>query len=158
MTTSKVIFRLTLGIRLFLAVVFIGYGGLKLLGYQYYYGDWVMDKHTVSGTSLVWAFYGYSPVYGRFTGLFELIPAVLLLSSRTATLGASALFAVSLNITVMDFAFDYPTVKYLVLCYTLLCLVLMVHDRKRLLLLVRPPAEIAALHRARDGAARPARR
>jgi uncharacterized membrane protein YphA (DoxX/SURF4 family) len=150
--------RLTLGIRLLLAAVFISYGGSKLLGYQYYYGDWVMDKHTVSGTSLVWAFYGYSPVYGRFTGLFELVPAVLLLSSRTATLGAAALFAVGLNITVMDFAFDYPAVKYLALCYTLLCLVPMVHDRKRLLLLVRAPAVIEALAGARVDATGPTRR
>ncbi|WP_028934106.1 hypothetical protein [Pseudonocardia spinosispora] len=137
--------RVMLGVRLFLALVFIVYGGVKLLGGQYYYGDWVLDKKTVQGPSLVWAFYGYSPFYGRMTGLFELLPALMLLSSRTATLGACALFAVGLNVTVMDFAFGYPEVKYYILGYTLLCVSLMVYDRKRLLLLVRRPAEIRAL-------------
>jgi hypothetical protein len=127
-----------LGIRLFLALVFTFYGGLKLLGGQYYYGDWVIDKHTTDGTSLVWAFYGYSPFYGRATGLFELIPALMLLHRRTATLGAAALLAVGLNITLMDFAFDFPLVKYFALGYTLLCVVLLVHDRARLRLLVAP--------------------
>ena len=82
---------------------------------------------------MVWAFYGYSEIYGRFTGLYELLPALMLLSRRTATLGAMALFAVSLNITVMDFAYGYPSVKYFSLAYTLLCLFLVVQDRHRLL-------------------------
>lgn len=133
MGTNKVKSRLVLGIRLLLAAIFTFYGVVKLSGGQYYYGDWVMDKDTVDGTSLVWAFYGYSPFYGRITGLFELLPALLLLSRRTATLGALALFAVSLNITLMDFGFDYPMVKYLALTYTLLCALLIFWDRQRLL-------------------------
>src|SRR4051812_16240147 len=95
-------------IRVFLAVTFATYGLVKVLGGQYNYGDWVIDKKTVDGTSLVWAFYGYSPFYGRFTGLFELLPALMLLSKRTATIGAAALFAVALNVTAMDFGFHYP--------------------------------------------------
>lgn len=133
MGSNKATSRLILGVRLLLAAIFVCYGVLKLLGGQYYYGDWVMDKDTVDGTSLVWAFYGYSPFYGRITGLFELLPALLLLSRRTATLGALALFAVSLNITLMDFAFDYPMVKYFALTYTLLCAFLLYCDRRRLL-------------------------
>src|SRR5512138_152844 len=60
-------------IRVLLAITFATYGLVKVLGGQYNYGDWVIDKKTVDGTSLVWAFYGYSPFYGRFTGLFELV-------------------------------------------------------------------------------------
>lgn len=82
---------------------------------------------------MVWALYGYPPVYGRFTGLYEVVPALLLLSRRTATLGALGLFAVSLNVTVMDFAFGYPMVKYFALTYTLLCVFLIVQDRERLM-------------------------
>jgi uncharacterized membrane protein YphA (DoxX/SURF4 family) len=124
--------RLITAVRLLLFVVFAGYGTIKLLGGQYDYGDWVISNRTQDGTSVVWAFYGYSPVYGRFTGLYELLPALLLLSRRTATLGALALFAVSLNITVMDFAYGYPMVKYFALAYTLLCLFLVAQDRDRL--------------------------
>lgn len=125
--------RLVTAVRVLMFAVFAGYGSIKLLGGQYDYGDWVISNRTADGTSVVWAFYGYSPVYGRFTGLYELLPALMLLSRRTATLGAMALFAVSLNITVMDFAYGYPMVKYFALAYTLLCLFLVVQDRDRLL-------------------------
>ena len=133
-------------IRVFLAITFATYGLVKVLGGQYNYGDWVIDKKTVDGTSLVWAFYGYSPMYGRFTGLFELVPAILLLIPRTATIGAAALFAVALNVTVMDFGFHYPAVKYFALGYTGLLAVLLWADREKLslLLLSREQARVVA--------------
>jgi len=140
-------------IRVFLAITFGTYGLVKVLGGQYNYGDWVIDKKTVDGTSLVWAFYGYSPMYGRFTGLFELVPAILLLIPRTATIGAAALFAVALNVTAMDFGFHYPAVKYFALGYTVLLGVLLWADREKLslLLLSREQARaIAAAPPARD--------
>lgn len=123
-------------IRVFLGITFATYGLVKVLGGQYNYGDWVIDKKTVDGTSLVWAFYGYSPFYGRFTGLFELVPAILLLIPRTATIGAAALFAVALNVTAMDFGYDYPAVKYFALVYTILLGVLLWADREKLSLLL----------------------
>jgi uncharacterized membrane protein YphA (DoxX/SURF4 family) len=133
-------------IRVFLAITFATYGLVKVLGGQYNYGDWVIDKKTVDGTSLVWAFYGYSPMYGRFTGLFELVPATLLLIPRTATIGAAALFAVALNVTAMDFGFHYPAVKYFALGYTVLLAVLLWADREKLslLLLSREQARVVA--------------
>jgi len=133
-------------IRVFLAITFATYGFVKVLGGQYNYGDWVIDKKTVDGTSLVWAFYGYSPMYGRFTGLFELVPAILLLIPRTATIGAAALFAVALNVTAMDFGFHYPAVKYFALGYTVLLAVLLWADREKLslLLLSREQARVVA--------------
>lgn len=145
-------------IRVFLAITFGAYGLVKVLGGQYNYGDWIIDKKTVDGTSLVWAFYGYSPMYGRFTGLFELVPAILLFIPRTATIGAAALFAVALNVTAMDFGFHYPAVKYFALGYTVLLGVLLWADREKfaLLLLNReqarailaaPPVLSAAAHR-----------
>ncbi|MGQ0767224.1 MAG: hypothetical protein ACT4OZ_16370 [Gemmatimonadota bacterium] len=122
--------------RVFLGLIFMTYGIVKVLGGQYYYGPWVMDKATVDGPSLVWAFFGYSQVYGRATGLFELGPAILILIPRTATIGAAALFAVSLNITIMDFAYGYPSVKYLALFYTVLLAWLLWVDRHKILLLL----------------------
>ena len=136
-------------IRVFLAITFATYGLVKVLGGQYNYGDWVIDKKTVDGTSLVWAFYGYSPMYGRFTGLFELVPAILLLIPRTATIGAAALFAVALNVTAMDFGFHYPAVKYFALGYTVLLAVLLWADREKLSLL------LLSREQARDVAASP---
>ena len=123
-------------IRIALGLIFAMYGLLKVLGGQYNYADWVIDKKTTDGTSLVWAFFGYSQFYGRLTGLFELIPAILLMIPRTATIGAAALFAVSLNITAMDFAYGYPAVKYMALLYTILLGVLLCSDRHKLMLLL----------------------
>src|SRR5436309_9829651 len=119
-------------IRVFLGITFATYGLVKVLGGQYNYGDWVIDKKTADGTSLVWAFYGYSPFYGRFTGLFELVPAIMLLIPRTATIGAAALFAVAVNVTAMDFGYHYPAVKWFALVYTILLAVLLWADRERL--------------------------
>lgn len=152
---AKLVSRVLVGIRIFLAAVFVMYGSIKLLGGQYYYGDWTMTKQSADGAGMVWAFYGYSQVYGRFTGLFEFVPALMLLHPRTATLGASALFAVGLNITVMDFAFNFPVVKYFILGYTLLALVLVLHDRDRLRLMLLRPAEVAALAPALSAPPRP---
>jgi uncharacterized membrane protein YphA (DoxX/SURF4 family) len=132
-------------IRVFLAITFGTYGLVKVLGGQYNYGDWVIDKKTVDGTSLVWAFYGYSPMYGHFTGLFELVPAILLLIPRTATIGAAALFAVALNITAMDFGFHYPAVKYFALGYTVLLAVVLWADREKLSLLLLDRAQARAV-------------
>ena len=139
-------------IRIFLAITFFTYGIVKVLGGQYNYGDWVIDKKTVDGTSLVWAFYGYSPFYGRFTGLFELGPAFMLLHPRTATIGAGALFAVALNVTAMDFAYHYPAVKWLALAYTIMLAILMWADRAKWALLLLDREQARAVARAAPSA------
>lgn len=117
--------------RLAVAGVFAAYGLVKVLGGQFTHGDFVLDSRTAEPTSLVWAFYGYSPAYGRFVGLCELGPALLLLNRRTQLLGALALFAVSLNITVMDFCFGFPPVKYFSLLLTVLCAALVAGDWRK---------------------------
>ena len=120
-------------LRWFLAIVFLAYGGVKLAGGQFYHGDFVIDSKTVDGTFFVWAFFGWSKPYSIFAGLGEFVPAILLLFPRTATLGAAMLFSVSLNITVMTFAFGFPSVKFFSLTYTILLGVLLAHDLPRLL-------------------------
>jgi hypothetical protein len=122
--------------RLLVGGTFICYGIVKLLGGQFHYGDFVIDSRTTDGTWLVWCFFGYSPIYGRFIGLCELIPGLLLLVPRTRTLGALALLPVGLNITVMDFCFDFPSVKYFSLLLTLLCALLVAADYRKLLVLL----------------------
>ncbi|MGH9837966.1 MAG: hypothetical protein ACREEM_04200 [Blastocatellia bacterium] len=124
-------------IRILLGIIFITYGAVKLGGGQYYYGDFVIDSKTIgpSATFFVWAFFGYSKVYAAFTGMCELGAGALLLIPRTATLGAAAVFAVALNITVMTFGFGFPGVKYLSLSYTVLSAVLLAWDYNKLKLI-----------------------
>lgn len=118
-------------IRRFLGVVFIAYGLVKLFGGQFVYSDWTITRSTASGPFLVWAFYGFSPAYAKFIALCELIPGILLLFPRTAFVGAAALFPVALNITVMDFAYGFPGVKYLVAIYTALLALLIWVEREK---------------------------
>ena len=67
--------------RVFVAGVFLVYGLLKLAGGQFVPGEFRFDSQSDSMVTLVWHFYGYSPVYHRFIGLAEVVPAVLLLCS-----------------------------------------------------------------------------
>ncbi len=122
-------------IRLLLGIVFVTYGIVKLLGGQYYYGDFVIDSKTVGGPFFVWAFFGYSKIYALFTGVGEFTAGLLLLIPRTRTLGAAILFPVTLNITVMTFAFGFPGVKYASLVYTALCALLLLYDYPKLKLI-----------------------
>jgi uncharacterized membrane protein YphA (DoxX/SURF4 family) len=138
---------LVLLIRLLLGFVFVVYGVVKLFGGQYYYGDFVIDSKTVDGTFMVWAFFGWSKVYALFTGFGELLAGVLLLIPRTRTAGAVALFPVTLNITVMTFAFGFPGVKYASLIYTLLCGFLLLYDLPKLKLIFLSDAKTDALLR-----------
>jgi uncharacterized membrane protein YphA (DoxX/SURF4 family) len=143
-------------IRSALGIIFLSYGVLKLLGGQFVYGDFVLDSRTVDGTTMVWTFYGYSPVYGRLIGVAEIIPGVLLLLPRTRTLGA--LFPVAANITVMDFCFGFPAVKYTAMVLTLLDVVLLAADHRKLRLLWRLALVDTPMAGGAPSAPRPARR
>lgn len=123
-------------VRLFLAVTFLVYGSVKLSGGQFHYGDFVLDSRTTDGPTLVWTFFGYSPVYGKLIGLAEVGAGLLLLLPRTRFLGALVLFPITANITVMDFCFDFPAVKYFSLLLTCLCGLLLAADYRRLLALL----------------------
>ncbi len=124
-------------VRLFLAITFLCYGLLKVLGGQFLYGGFLLDSRSVDGPTMVWAFYGYSPVYGRLIGVAELLAGALLLVPRTRTLGALLLLPIAANITVLDFCFDFPAVKYFALTLTLFDLVLLAAERDKLKALLR---------------------
>lgn len=111
---------------------FMVYGLVKIFGGQFHHGDFVIDSTTTDPTSLVWCFFGYSPTYARFLGLCEFIPGLLILFPRTKTFGALALLPVTLNITVMDFCFGFPAVKYTSLFLTVLCALLVLSDWRKL--------------------------
>jgi hypothetical protein len=126
---SAILFLIRLGV----GGTFILYGLVKLLGGQFFFShDWVISGRTTDGPTLVWCFYGYSPVYGRLIGLAELVPGALLLLPRLRTVGALLLLPVSAHITVLDFCFDFPAVKYFSLLLTLGCVILLLADGRTL--------------------------
>jgi uncharacterized membrane protein YphA (DoxX/SURF4 family) len=121
--------------RLFLAAVFLLYGTIKLTGGQFVY-DWQQQTFTRGsehGHTIIWYFFGYSRAYGTFIGLCEIVPALLLLSHRTARLATLVLFAVSGNVALMDVCYGMPLPATLsVGFYALLCGALLWRDRREL--------------------------
>ena len=61
---------------------------------------------------LLWNFMGFSTAYTVFSGLAELLPAVLLLFRHTALLGSLIAFAVMLNVVMLNFCYDVPVKLY----------------------------------------------
>jgi hypothetical protein len=57
---------------------------------------------------------------------------LLLLLPRTRTLGALALLPIAINITVLDFCFGFPSVKYFALTHLVLAFLLVATDLERL--------------------------
>lgn len=132
-----------------LGITYIAYGITKILGGQFDFGgQWSIDSRTVHGTELVWAFFGWSPVYGRFIGAGELGVGLLLLFQRTRLLGALGLFPIALNITVMDFCFGFPAVKYVALTHSILCGFLIYGERNRLFPMLLLPGSDGSISRS----------
>jgi hypothetical protein len=70
-----------------------------------------------SGFWMVWNFIGISPAYAMFTGLSELLAALLVLSYRTRVLGSLLMTAVLANVVCLNLFYNIP-VK--LLCISLL--------------------------------------
>jgi uncharacterized membrane protein YphA (DoxX/SURF4 family) len=138
-------------VRGFLAISFLIYGIAKLADIQFNpaYQPYAFEKvplEFLSGFQLTWRFFGYSRVYQCAIGFAEVGAAVLLLSSRTAALGAVAFFPVIVNVVLVDLCYDIPAgATGMALSLLGGDLVLLVANRHRLRLalaaLIRPAAE-----------------
>ena len=136
-------------VRGFLAIAFLIYGIAKLADIQFNpaYQPYAFENvplELLSGFQLTWRFVGYSRVYQCAIGFAEIGAAVLLLSSRTAALGAVAFFPVIVNVVLVDLCFGIPE-GGMGLSLMVGDLVLLHADRHRLRLalaaLIRPAAE-----------------
>lgn len=99
------------------------------------------------GFTLAWTFFGYSRFYEIFIGLGEVISAVLIAIPRTATLGAICYFPITVNIMIINYAFNIG-VQDLSTVLTIMCLILLWLDRKKLRLIFVKPHEF---NEAADG-------
>ncbi|GAB2687400.1 hypothetical protein GCM10027037_07070 [Mucilaginibacter koreensis] len=122
--------KLTFIIRILLGTIFIVYGVVKLLGIQLAKLNLHGDINDIDPVTLVWYFFGYSQFYAKFIGVTELLAGLLMFPKLTKRLGTMMIFGLGVNITVMDFCFDFPEVKYNVMVYTLLTLLLLIDDYK----------------------------
>lgn len=91
------------GVALFLLL----YGFAKINGSQFTILDSELDKPAgmVSGFWLTWYYFGFSPFYGNFLALVEIVGALLLTFRRTTLLGACMLAAVMGNIVMIDICY-----------------------------------------------------
>jgi hypothetical protein len=136
-------------VRGFLAIAFQIYGIAKLADIQFNrayqpYAFEDMSAELLSGFQLTWRFFAYSRAYQCAIGFAEVGAAVLLLLSRTATIGAVAFFPVIVNVVLVDLCFGIPE-GGMGLSLLVGDLVLLHADRHRLRLalaaLIRPAAE-----------------
>ncbi|GEM_PF-3180009 len=95
--------------RYVLGLYIIPFGISKILKTQFVVipvDSWQKTLENTAGTTLAWAFLGYSGWFQILLGIFELLPAILLLFRRTALLGALLLLPVSLNVFLINQALD----------------------------------------------------
>jgi hypothetical protein len=91
--------------RIFLGLAMMPYAIDKLFDLQFKVPAWsyAQPLGSTRGSTLVWAMFGYSPHLQMLLGVFELIPALLLLNVRTRRLGALLMFPVLLNVFLINF-------------------------------------------------------
>ena len=109
-------------------------GTLDLAGLSTQVGD-------LSPMRLCWYFIAASPPYQIFSGMAELLVAILLLNRRTVTLGLLVGFAVFGNVMLLNYSYDIP-VKILSTELVLCFFVLLFRDYERLIrfLILNKPA------------------
>lgn len=122
-------------ISFFLALVLFKYGWDKVFKHQFYFPEpntLFTPLNQLSKDILFWSSMGTSYVYSVFSGLIELIPAILLLFRKTRLLGGLIAFAVLLNVVMLNFGFDI-SVKVFSLFLLLLSIIVISPDVKRLI-------------------------
>ncbi|MDF3077039.1 MAG: hypothetical protein K0S09_928 [Sphingobacteriaceae bacterium] len=125
---------LCLLIRYSLVMTAFSYGLIKILGLQ-------MPSPTESQLAtpvgdllpmrLSWLFIGYSTMYQAFSGVMEVMVALLLLYRRTAVLGVLLATAVFINVMMLNLSYDIP-VKLNAINLVLQCFYLLASETPRL--------------------------
>ncbi|MCC6428865.1 MAG: hypothetical protein IT435_18845 [Phycisphaerales bacterium] len=125
---------LTMGLRFLLAVTLLNYGFHKVFNVQFAPPDayrLLQSYGDSSPSGLLWTFMGFSPAYTFFAGLMEVIGGTLLLSRRTAGVGALVLCGVMTNVVMLNFCYDV-SVKLFSMHLLAMAIVLAVPDMSRL--------------------------
>jgi hypothetical protein len=115
--------RLTrVGVRWVTALVVLIYALVKVVPTQFGFltpGDLLRPFGQLSRFWVLWNFMAVSPAYTVFTGLVELLGAVMLLFPRTTMVGATLLSLVLSNIVAMDIAYDIRGAVIVAICLLL---------------------------------------
>ena len=120
--------------RYFLASILFGYGLMKVYPSQFGFPSFArleMPYGDGSPMNILWNFIGSSHAYIVFSGVMEVLPALLLFTRRTALLGALLSATVMANVVLLNYCYDVP-VKLLSTHLLVLSLALAAPDLWRL--------------------------
>jgi hypothetical protein len=117
--------------RFFASFLLLVYGFAKLNGSQFTILASELDKPMgqVSGFWLTWYYFGYSPIYGNFIALVQVLGAILLTFRKTTLLGTCILLPLTTNIILIDvfYSIDPGALTVAVLIEAALILILSFH-------------------------------
>lgn len=122
------------GARYYLLSVMLGYGFAKVFPVQFRpipLARLVQPFGEATPMTLLWTFMGFSRPYAVFTGLAEVLGALLLAFRRTTTLGALVVAGVMGHVLMLNLCFDVPVKLYSGHLF-LLALALVAIDARRL--------------------------
>ncbi len=126
---------LCLIVRYQLIITCCSYGFIKLFNLQMpfpAYSQLATPLGDLLPMRLSWMFLGYSHLYQGFSGALEVLAAIFLLFRRTSTLGSLMAAGVFLNVAMLNLSYDIPVKIYSIHSF-LLCMFLLIIDRKRLM-------------------------
>lgn len=106
----KMYYWLTLAIRLYVGLMLINYGLVKVIKLQFSYPTMNVLTQTFGESSpmrLAWTFLGFSKGYNLFMGIAE-IAAGLLLFRKTLTFGLIITLMVTANVMAVNYFYDVP--------------------------------------------------
>lgn len=122
-------------VRYFVIINCFGYGIIKLFCLQMTFpslSQLVTPLGDYLPMRLSWMFMGYSTHYQFFSGLMEVIAGIFLLFRRTSSFGTLMATGVFINVMMLNLSYDIP-VKLFSMHLTLMCLVLLAFETKRML-------------------------
>ncbi len=133
-------------LRYTLIIALLIYGSIKMFGQQMVFPS-LSQLATPLGDllpmRLSWLFIGYSDSYQFFSGLMEVIAAVLLFFRRTSAFGAIVSTAVFANVAMLNLSYDIPVKIYSIHLF-IMSVVLMIYEYRRLLPMVFNQAATAS--------------
>jgi hypothetical protein len=121
-------------VRYVLGAWMMPYAVSKLMNMQFQLGpeQYVKALGDIPGSTLTWAFLGYSPWFQTLLGAAEFVPSLLLFFRRTQTLGALLMFPVLLNVVLINFALGlWPGTQRISLTMMALNIYLLLSDAPR---------------------------
>lgn len=119
-----------------IAAIMLRFAVMKIYGMQFAtvmpFSSWGQSLEHLSGYQLTWAFLGHSYWFQVLMGLFEFIPACLLLFRRTAFAGAILMLPMTIGVLMVNYSMDlWSNTKKMSVILLALNLLILFFERER---------------------------